>query len=181
MPLLSLALQIILIIGFQLAAMFVLWQYSFYQKNEPKGEDDHASHDNYAVFAMSVFQYITLVFVFSKGAPYRKPIYTNREFDCDVRIELTHSFNADWFLLSLVAMTISTTYLVVWPHSWFVKTLQVRSMLVNCDVSNELTLVQFELTNVSVEFRLILVALALINFMLAVIAEVSYECGAPSK
>ena len=39
--------------------------------------DDLKGDDNYAVFAASVFQYISLAVIFSKGKPYRKAIYTN--------------------------------------------------------------------------------------------------------
>jgi hypothetical protein len=102
----------------------------------PSDSEDFACHDNYAVFAVSVFQFITLAVVFSKGKPYRKPIYTN------------HSF-----LLSLIVMTIFTVYLVLWPHHWFVEAFE------------------FDLTNVDMNFRYIIVGLAAINFILAFFAE----------
>ena len=37
-----------------------------------------ASLENFAIFAVSQFQYIILVIVFSKGSPYREPIFKNR-------------------------------------------------------------------------------------------------------
>lgn len=37
-------------------------------------------YENYAVFAVSSFQYITLVICFAKGAPYRKDIFSNSTF-----------------------------------------------------------------------------------------------------
>ena len=41
-------------------------------------EDPVASLENFAIFAVSQFQYIILVIVFSKGAPYRESIFKNR-------------------------------------------------------------------------------------------------------
>ena len=41
-------------------------------------EDPVASLENFAIFSVSQFQYIILVIVFSKGAPYREPIFRNR-------------------------------------------------------------------------------------------------------
>ena len=38
-------------------------------------EDPVASLENFAIFAVSQFQYIILVIVFSKGAPYRESIF----------------------------------------------------------------------------------------------------------
>jgi len=50
-------------------------------------------------------------------------------------------------------MTIFTVYLVVWPHDWFI------------------TAFEFEMTGVERRFRFIMVALALINFLLSFVAE----------
>jgi len=85
---------------------------------------------------VSVFQFITLAVVFSKGAPYRKAIYTNYSF-----------------LVSLIAMTIFSIYLVIWPHSWLVERFE------------------FDLDGVTYEFRYLMVFLAVINFGLAFFAE----------
>ena len=44
----------------------------------PNPTDTNIScHENTVIFTSSIFQYIILVMAFSKGAPYRKPIYTN--------------------------------------------------------------------------------------------------------
>ena len=42
--------------------------------------DYYWSYENAAVFYVSVFQYITAAIAFSKGAPYRKTIFSNYLF-----------------------------------------------------------------------------------------------------
>jgi len=103
-PLISLALQTVSILSFQAVAVIMLQRQPWYRRHEPSNDDDYACHDNYAVFAVSVFQFITLAVVFSKGAPYRKPIYSNFSFT-----------------LSLLLMSIFTAYLVIAPHPWLIK------------------------------------------------------------
>ena len=72
-------IHIVYIIGFQIAAAYLLWRQPWYKPKSENLEDpnDFKCDDNYAIFSVSVFQYITLAVVFSKGAPYRKAIYTN--------------------------------------------------------------------------------------------------------
>lgn len=80
-PLASLAFQVIFVVAFQLTSVFLLQSQPWYKPHpdvDTAGSDKKLEcHDNYAVFAVSVFQYITLAVVFSKGAPFRKPLYTN--------------------------------------------------------------------------------------------------------
>lgn len=71
----SISLQIILAIGVQIASIMFLKFEPKYSPEESKKEDSF--FENYAVFASSVFQYITLAVVFSKGKPYRAPLYKN--------------------------------------------------------------------------------------------------------
>lgn len=78
-PLSSLLLQFFVIALFQMLALVYLWSQSWYKPHEPIQNDDSdlKCHDNYAIFSISAMQYITLAVVFSKGVPYRNPMYTN--------------------------------------------------------------------------------------------------------
>ncbi|KAI1285508.1 Polyamine-transporting ATPase 13A3 [Halotydeus destructor] len=135
-PLISLMFQIVLIISFQFMAVIFVQRQPWYKVHVPDDDEDYACHDNYAVFTVSVFQYITVAVVLSKGAPYRKAIFTNVSF-----------------VLSLIVMTAFTVYLVVLPHQWLIDQLE------------------FELNDVEMSFRYLLVGFAVINFVLAMFAE----------
>jgi len=77
----SIFIQLIFVVAFQIGTAILLWQQSWYEKHDsPEDEYDYACHDNYAIFAIQVFQYITLVITFSKGEPYRKPFYENSNY-----------------------------------------------------------------------------------------------------
>lgn len=107
-PLLSMLLQLLLIIGFQCAGVWLVQRQPWYVAHETEA-DGLTCDDNYTVFAVSVFQYISLAVIFSKGIPYRRPIYTNV-----------------LFLLSLVVMSAVTVYLVVYPHKFLQNLFEVR-------------------------------------------------------
>lgn len=106
-PLTSILSQITLVIATQLLGIVALWRQHWYRPHvafDGTGEEEElACHDNYAVFAVSVFQYITLAVVFSRGRPYRKTIFSNY-----------------WFIASLAFMTAFTLYLVLYPAEFLV-------------------------------------------------------------
>ncbi|XP_053210773.1 polyamine-transporting ATPase 13A3-like isoform X2 [Panonychus citri] len=108
-PLASLFLQIVIIIIFQMTAVVVLWAQPWYIVHTPIDEEDVACHDNYAIFSVSVFQYISLALVFAKGAPYRKPVYSNK-----------------WFISAIVVMTILTSYIILIPPPWLSSLLELE-------------------------------------------------------
>ncbi|XP_071454972.1 polyamine-transporting ATPase 13A3-like [Hetaerina americana] len=77
----------------------------------PVGYEDveWAPKENYAVFTVSVFQYIILAAVFSKGAPHRKSLPSNRGL-----------------LVSLGAATVCSVILTLCPPDWLAASLQLK-------------------------------------------------------
>ncbi|XP_032597910.1 polyamine-transporting ATPase 13A2 isoform X2 [Drosophila grimshawi] len=103
-PMASLLLHLAVATVFQVAGWLQLHQQSWFEPFKP-GSDESEDHlgcfENYTMFAISSFQYIILAFVFSKGAPYRKPIWSN------------------WPLcLCLILNIMIVVYLVVYPSQW---------------------------------------------------------------
>jgi len=103
-PILSLFLQVFVIVAVQAVSFVTVQNQDWYlpmegAKNATGLEDSHiASYENYAVFSVSMFQYIILAFVFSKGPPYRMPFYSNYGL-----------------MISMIVLTCICIYLVVYP------------------------------------------------------------------
>lgn len=75
----SLFAQIALVFIFQMTSYKDLCSKDWYVPLNITSEDEqNSSHENYAIFIISSFQYIILAIVFSKGRPYRSPILKNR-------------------------------------------------------------------------------------------------------
>ncbi|EEC19003.1 cation-transporting ATPase fly, putative, partial [Ixodes scapularis] len=107
-PLASILSQIVLVIVTQVFALVTLWGQKWCVPIFPTSEEELQCHDNYAVFAVSVFQYITLAVIFSRGRPYRKSILSNY-----------------LFMGSLVVMTSFTLYLILYPADFLVNALEL--------------------------------------------------------
>lgn len=69
---------------------------------------EYTSYENYSVYCVSMFQYITMAIIFSRGKPYRKAIYTNEAF-----------------IFSICLLTIVCAYITVYPANWIVNLLQL--------------------------------------------------------
>ncbi|XP_034474595.1 probable cation-transporting ATPase W08D2.5 isoform X2 [Drosophila innubila] len=107
-PLSSLLLHLAVVIVFQVAGWLQLHQQEWFVPFKQSDEDHLGCFENYTMFAISSFQYIILAFVFSKGAPYRKAIWSN------------------WPLcLTMVINTCIVVYLVIYPSEWIQHFLQL--------------------------------------------------------
>ncbi|WKY03868.1 hypothetical protein Q1695_005098 [Nippostrongylus brasiliensis] len=75
----------------------------FVPYNSPRGSDieDKRSMQGTAVFYVSVFQYITLVVVYSKGPPYRNTLFSNRPF-----------------CASILFATLLSLLIILWSPQW---------------------------------------------------------------
>lgn len=81
-PVVSLALHLISSIIIQITGWYHVQSYEWfkpfaYSESKKINEETLGCHQNYTIFIISCFQYMTLAIVFSKGAPYRKSIFSN--------------------------------------------------------------------------------------------------------
>lgn len=107
-PVVSLALHliasvIILIIGWFHVQHFEWFQPFEYEDSDKLNQETLGCHQNFTIFGISCFQYMTLAIVFSKGAPYRKSIFSNKGL-----------------LLSLALNFALTCYLILYPAEWII-------------------------------------------------------------
>lgn len=108
-PLASIVIQMSVIIAVQVFAFFFVQTQPWFTPFHVTEESEVSSYENYSVFSISSFQYITLVICFAKGAPYRKSIFSNHVL-----------------LGVLLFMTAFTVYLVIYPCSWLVTLLELK-------------------------------------------------------
>ncbi|PNF39528.1 hypothetical protein B7P43_G11110 [Cryptotermes secundus] len=99
-PLTSLTLHVTIITAVQLGAFFWVRQFPWYSDYK-RIPDSYACYENYAVYCVSLFQYIASAVAFSQGKPYRKEIYTNVAL-----------------MISLVIMTLICAYKTMYPAQW---------------------------------------------------------------
>ncbi|KAH8384957.1 hypothetical protein KR200_011995 [Drosophila serrata] len=101
-PLASLLLHLTVVTGFQVTGWFHLHLQPWFEPFQPQSDEEHLGcYENYTMFCISSFQYIILAFVFSKGAPYRKPLWSNYPL-CFA------------FIINLCVII----YLTVYPSQW---------------------------------------------------------------
>lgn len=108
-PCFSLILHMTVIITFQIGVLIGVQNFSWYKPFVPQSSLNYKCVENYSVFCMSMFQYITMAIIFSRGKPYRKAIYTNNAF-----------------VLSILMLTILCAYITIYPANWIINTLQLQ-------------------------------------------------------
>uniref|UniRef100_A0A1A9X495 Cation-transporting ATPase n=1 Tax=Glossina brevipalpis TaxID=37001 RepID=A0A1A9X495_9MUSC len=107
-PLASVVLHLLVVIAFQVAGWFQLHQQPWFVPFEHSSDEHLGCFENYTMFAISGFQYIILAFVFSKGVPYRRPIWSNVPL-----------------CFALLVNLLIIIYLVVYPAEWVTDFLQL--------------------------------------------------------
>lgn len=122
-------------IVFQATVYHVVRQFWWFTPFVRTSNTDYKCYENYSIYCISMFQYITLAIVFSRGKPYRRAIYTNGAF-----------------MFSILLFTAICTYITVYPANWIVNVLELKLPL-------------------SYDWRLIILALALVNFLICFFVE----------
>jgi hypothetical protein len=112
-PVVSLFLHLIASICIQIFVWFHVqrmpWFEPFvYEESDSINIETLGCHQNYVIFIVSCFQYITLAIVFSKGKPYRKTIFSNTGF-----------------LLALIINLVLTCYFALYPADWMISFMQM--------------------------------------------------------
>lgn len=77
LPILSIALQMCVVLPVQLLVWLFTTRQPWFEPLVPNEDEDYTCHEVTVVFLVSSFQYVTTAVVFSKGAPYRKTVFSN--------------------------------------------------------------------------------------------------------
>uniref|UniRef100_A0A2M4CH50 Cation-transporting ATPase n=1 Tax=Anopheles darlingi TaxID=43151 RepID=A0A2M4CH50_ANODA len=110
-PLLSLALHMMVAIGIQLAGWYHVQAQPWFEPFNYTSErelNDHGCYENYTIFSISCYQYLILAIVFSKGAPYRKSIFSNYGF-----------------IISILVNTALAIMLTLYPPHWLMEAFEL--------------------------------------------------------
>lgn len=108
-PLTSLVGQLFLIGVAQYLSYYALTFFPWYARHTYEGEEANKCWENYAIFAVSMFQYIVMPIVFSHGAPYRRSVATNKQL-----------------MISILIMTGISLYVAVAPAKWLEDFLELQ-------------------------------------------------------
>ncbi|KAL8601674.1 hypothetical protein ACOMHN_033850 [Nucella lapillus] len=107
-PILSILTQLVIIVAAQVLVFLHIRQQPWFLPFEDNEDDDYECHVNAAVFLISAYQYIILSVTFSKGAPFRKTIFSN------------------WaFLLNLIVCTGATLWITIYPTERFASVMEL--------------------------------------------------------
>lgn len=107
--LLSMLFQLILMVSMQITSFVIVHQFRWFEPFEFTNSISYSCYENYAVFAISMFQYIILAITFSQGKPYRTPIYKNK-----------------LFIASIIVMTAVCIVITITPPNFIIQLLQLR-------------------------------------------------------
>ncbi|KAJ8686408.1 hypothetical protein QAD02_022202 [Eretmocerus hayati] len=111
----SLAGHMFLIVTFQLVGFYLVQHQSWFEPfippppTDPEDSESYSCYENYTVFAISIFQYIILAVVFSRGEPYRRALYSNLGF-----------------VMSILVTLCLCIYVTVWPAVWVASLLKLK-------------------------------------------------------
>ncbi|KAK3105212.1 hypothetical protein FSP39_019931 [Pinctada imbricata] len=101
----SIIAQVVLALAFQLGAFFYLQAQEWYVPvKKDMDADNYYCWETTVVFLVSTYQYIASAFVFSRGPPFREPIYKNIPY-----------------LLTLAALFLFSTYVILFPFGPLLK------------------------------------------------------------
>jgi len=107
-PVTSLISQLLLGSLAQVLGVLLIISYSWYTPFNPE-EGSMACYENYAVFSVSSFQYLVLAAVFSRGPPYREPLWTNKGM-----------------MITLILGTLLSVVIVLVPPPWLENFVEFR-------------------------------------------------------
>lgn len=109
-PIMSIVCFLTISTGFQVLANLWIQTYEWFTPFVYKeGDQSFVCYENFAIFSVSMFQYIGMAIVFSKGKPYRQPLCTNL-----------------YFSLSLTVATVTCLYLTLCPHPWIANVIELK-------------------------------------------------------
>ncbi|RZC32699.1 cation-transporting ATPase 13A3, partial [Asbolus verrucosus] len=110
-PLASIILFMVIVVAVQIFAYYFIRTYDWFVPFvfNPVNSTFFSCYENYAVYCVSMFQYIIMAVVFSKGKPYRRAIFTNYIF-----------------MLSVVLMIAICTYITLDPANWIKTALELQ-------------------------------------------------------
>ncbi|KZC11791.1 putative cation-transporting ATPase 13A3 [Dufourea novaeangliae] len=104
----SLAVNMLIMTVFQAVAYHTVRNFPWFTPFHHTGSKSYKCYENYSVYCVSMFQYITMAVMFSRGKPYRKAVYTNVTF-----------------IVSIILMTLVCAYITLYPADWIVNLLEL--------------------------------------------------------
>ncbi|XP_067658153.1 polyamine-transporting ATPase 13A3-like isoform X1 [Haliotis asinina] len=109
-PILSIILQTAIQTAAQVYCFLDVQRQPWFEKFIDHDDYDYTSYENSAVFFISSFQYIILAVAFSKGAPFRKTIFSNY-----------------FFLINLIVCTAGAVWITVYPPTGLADLMEVKT------------------------------------------------------